>query len=148
MIGWEAYEACRESGAIIATAHVHLYARSHLIAAFRDPPLVASRDDPVRIGSGSTFAFVSGLGGESAARLHRPPTTLMGRLKFFVGGGDMPTLDPWWAAVHAHEQGANAGALFCTFNPGDQKDRADCFFKDIRGSVKDRFSIINAVGRR
>ncbi|MFQ5764033.1 MAG: metallophosphoesterase [Rhodospirillales bacterium] len=123
--GWGVYEACREAGAIIATGHEHSYSRTHLIKAFGERPVVASRDATLSIDKGRTFVFVSGLGGRSA----RP------RL-----GRGVP--DPWWAAVHTRDRGATAGALFCTFAPGGRQGRADCAFKAVNGDVIDRFGLV------
>ena len=126
--GWQVYETCRKAGAIIATAHEHSYSRTHLIAAFADSPVVASTDSTLRLAEGRTFAFVSGLGGRSARRLH--------------GGKVDKPVDPWWASVHTRDDGATAGALFCTFAPGGRKDLAECAFKTIAGDVVDRFRVI------
>jgi len=126
--GWAVYEACRRAGAIIATAHEHSYSRSHPIAAFADPPEIASTDSTLRLARGRTFVFVSGLGGHSARPLH--------------GGNVNRPVDPWWAAVHTRDHGATAGALFCTFAPGGRKDLAECAFKTVAGAVVDRFRVI------
>ena len=53
----------------------------------------------------------------------------------------------WWTAKYTKDQGADHGALFCTFNAHGDADRARCHFRDIRGRVPDRFEIINAVTR-
>ncbi len=121
--GWGVYEACRNGGAIIATGHEHSYSRTYLIGRFSDPPEVASRDGSVlHIGPGRTVAIVSGLGGQSV----RPQTLV----------------NDWWAAVHTATQDAAPGALFCTFNPDGQADRANCYFKDITGRIADRFQLV------
>ena len=121
-VGWQAYEACREGGAIVATAHEHSYSRTHLMDDFKSRS-VASRSNILVIEKGKTFAFVSGLGGRSIRDQERD--------------GD------WWAARYTEDQGADYGALFCTFHA----DRASCHFRDISGRVPDRFEIINAVKR-
>ena len=130
--GWGVYEACRKGGAIIATGHEHSYSRTHLIGAFGDPPVVASRDKTLRLEKGRTFAFVSGLGGRSVRGMseHR----------------ESKKIDPWWAAFYTRDQDATAGALFCTFSPGGQKQRANCYFKAINGEVPDRFKVISTLG--
>ena len=53
----------------------------------------------------------------------------------------------WWAAKYTEDQGANHGALFCTFNVDGDPNRAHCHFRDIGGNVPDRFDIINTVNR-
>ncbi|MCB1897387.1 MAG: metallophosphoesterase [Zoogloeaceae bacterium] len=120
--GWEVYEACREGGAIIATAHEHSYARTHVITRFADPPAFVAADGELQIGPGRTIAFVTGLGGHSV----RPQ----------LRGGD------WWAATYTADQGARAGALFCTFHAHGRPDRAECRFKAIDGTVADRFDLL------
>ncbi len=119
-VGWRAYEACREGGAIVATAHEHSYSRTHLMDHFKSRS-VASRSSILVLEKGRSFAFVSGLGGKSIRDQERD--------------GD------WWAARYTEDQGADDGALFCTFSA----DRATCHFRDISGRVPDRFEIINAV---
>ncbi len=121
-VGWAAYEACREAGAIIATAHEHSYSRTHLMDSFQQKS-VASTSSTLRISEGRTFAFVSGLGGRSIRAQER--------------GG------PWWAAVYTKNQKANYGALFCTFFENGELNRASCYFKDVDGAIPDRFDIIN-----
>jgi hypothetical protein len=122
--GWGVYEECRKGGAIIANAHVHSYARTHLMSSFQ-PPTVASTDNVLRLERGKTFVFHSGLGGESIRQQRRN--------------------DPWWASVYTQTQGADYGALFCTFQVDGQPDQASCYFKDIRGRVVDSFRIVSAV---
>lgn len=118
--GWEIYEACRRGGAIIATAHEHSYARTHLMEDF-SLQRVASTGSILEIRPGRTFAFVSGLGGHSIRSQKRS--------------------DPWWAALYTSTQGADYGALFCTFGAR----RASCYFKDVQGKVPDRFELVNAA---
>ncbi len=123
-VGWGAYEACRRGSAIIATGHEHSYARTHLMDSF-ETLSVASTSRTLRIEKGKSFALVSGLGGKSIRDQDRD--------------GD------WWAAVYTSDQGANYGALFCTFFVDDEPNRASCYFKDIDGEVPDRFVIISDI---
>jgi hypothetical protein len=125
-VGWQAYEACREGGAIIATAHEHSYSRTHLMDRFRSRRVV-SRSNILVLEKGKSFAFVSGLGGKSIRDQERD--------------------GHWWAAKYTEDQDADHGALFCTFNADGDADRAYCRFRDISGRVPDRFEIINAVKR-
>jgi hypothetical protein len=69
-VGWAAYEACREAGAIIATGHEHSYSRTHLLSHFENRTIL-STSPILRIGRGRTFAFVSGLGGKSIRQQRR-----------------------------------------------------------------------------
>ena len=123
-VGWDAYEACRQGGAIIASGHEHTYARTHLMDSFEHLS-VASTSSTLRIAKGRSFAFVSALGGKSIR--------------------DQDRDGPWWAAVYTSDQGANFGALFCTFFVDGEPNRASCTFKDVDGAVADRFTIVSDV---
>jgi hypothetical protein len=122
--GWEPYEACREAGAIIATGHKHVYSRSYLMDNF-ETQSVASTSETLTIEEGRTFAFVSGLGGHSIS--------------------DMDQNGSWFAKVYSSKQGADFGALFCTFFINGDPNRASCYFRDINGNVPDRFELISNV---
>jgi len=86
---------------------------------------VASTSRTLRIEKGKSFALVSGLGGRSIRDQDRDGN--------------------WWAAVYTTDQGANFGALFCTFFVDGEPNRASCYFKDIEGEVPDRFDIISDI---
>ncbi len=121
-VGWGPYEACRQGGAIIASGHEHSYARTHLMNSFEFLS-VASTSSTLRVKKGRSFAFVSGLGGKGIRNQDQD--------------------GHWWAAVYTSDQGANFGALFCTFLVDGQANRASCYFKDIEGKVVDRFEIVS-----
>lgn len=123
-VGWGPYEACREGGAIIATAHNHAYSRTYLMDDLRTQS-IASTSETMTIEKGRTFVFVSGLGGRPG---HKQ-----------VRGG------PWWAAVHSLDQGGNLGALFCNFFMNANPNQADCYFKGVDGNISDRFDLISNV---
>jgi hypothetical protein len=125
-VGWGPYEACRKGGAIVATGHEHSYSRTHLMDNF-EALSIASTSRTLEIEKGKSVAFVSGLGGRNIRKQKR-------------GGA-------WWAATYTLDQGANFGALFCTFFADGTPDRADCYFKDINGNVPDRFELISHVRR-
>lgn len=68
----ELYDKCREHGAIIANANEHSYSRTRTLTTFSgllDPKVTQvvdpeyPTDDPVYVGPGKTFQFVSGFGG-------------------------------------------------------------------------------------
>jgi hypothetical protein len=121
-VGWGPYEACRKGGAIIATGHEHSYARTHLLDGFESLS-ITSTSPTLRLQKGKSFAFVSGLGG--------------------IGIRNQDQDGRWWAATYSSDQGANYGALFCTFLVDGDPNRASCYFKDIDGKVVDRFDIIS-----
>lgn len=122
-VGWEAYEECRKNGAIIATAHEHAYARTHLLYDI-DEQKILNKENTLELKPGQTFVFVSGLGGHSI----RPQNT------------EVPSQD-WWASVYTTNQNGTFGALFCEFNYNSDANQAHCYFKDINDKVIDDFYI-------
>jgi hypothetical protein len=132
--GWGVYENSRRAGAIIATGHEHAYSRTHLLSSMQaqaiastDEPLVLEGDEPATpADEGRSFAFVSGLGGQSI----RP------QLVF----GD------WFASVYTSTQGANYGALFAVFHVDADPRLARFYFKDVDGNVIDDFLVRSEVG--
>ena len=136
-VGWGAYEACRQGGAIIATAHEHSYERTKTLTSTQnqvvDPAWTSPND--VRVAEGSTFAFVSGLGGQSIRNQDRcTPTSYP-----YGCNGE-------WANIYTSNQGAQSGALFCEFNVDGQADKATCYFKNISGQTVDTFNITSFMG--
>jgi len=120
--GWGVYEACLQGGAVVATGHEHSYARTHLMSSFENQT-IASTDDIV-LSPGRSFVIQSGLGGKSIRRQKR--------------GGK------WWASIYTLDQGAQSGALFCTFG---RDGAGSCYFKDIAGRIPDSFSITSEMNR-
>ena len=114
--GWDIYDACLDSGAMIAMGHAHTYSRTHLMTDFRTQS-VAHRDNDMLLEPGRSFAVVSGLGGWD--------------IKPQENSGD------WFASVYTRSQGATHGALFCTL----RDTSADCYFKAIDGTVPDTFTL-------
>ena len=136
-VGWGAYEACRQGGAIIATAHEHSYERTKTLTSTTNQVIDPAWTDPneVRVAEGSTFAFVSGLGGQSIRdQLRCTPTS------YPYGCVDE------WASIYTSSQGAQPGALFCEFNVNGQADKATCYFKNISGQTIDSFNITSFMG--
>ena len=119
--GWPVYEECRKQGAIIATGHEHSYSRTHLINNFENQT-IASKSNTLKIEKGKTFAFVSGIAGQTI-RNQNP---------------DLAKKE-WWASIYTADQNANFGALFCIFNYNNDKNKAHCYFKDIDGNIPDEF---------
>ncbi|MFQ6026023.1 MAG: LamG-like jellyroll fold domain-containing protein, partial [Dehalococcoidia bacterium] len=66
-VGWDIYEECRRGGAIIATGHEHSYSRTKTLVNLREQTVNADWPEPgqLLVEPGSTFVFVSGLGGKS-----------------------------------------------------------------------------------
>jgi hypothetical protein len=131
-VGWEPYEVCREYGAIIATANEHSYSRTRTLVDFENQVVDPNHTDPnnVKVIPGSTFAFVSGLGGKSIRNQDRC----------------LPTTFPYgcngeWASIYTSDQGAKYGALFIEFNFGGDPTSARGQFINIDGEIIDDFMI-------
>ena len=131
--GWAVYEAARNGGAIIATAHEHSYSRTHLLSNM-SARTIASTSNTLQLTEGNSFAFVSGLGGRSI------------RAQFLTGN--------WWASAYAStclqgdpvcQPNANHGALFGVFNVDGQTNKARFYFKDVNGRIVDQFVVISDV---
>jgi len=131
-MGWGVYEACREYGAIIATAHEHSYERTKTLSSFSDQTVDPNFPDPNRLvaAPGRTFAFVSALGGESIRVQRRC----------------LPTSPPYgckgeWAKIYTSNQNAQYGALFIIFHVNGDPNRAHGYFKTISGQIADEFDV-------
>jgi hypothetical protein len=122
--GWEVYEEARKGGAIIATAHSHTYSRTPLLSNIMNQT-VASQSDTLVLTKGTTFVFVSGMGGQSKYAQEL--------------SGD------WWASIYTKNQGAGFGALFGTFNVNGIPNMATFYFKDLKGVVADSFVVVSQV---
>jgi uncharacterized protein (TIGR03437 family) len=131
--GWGVYEEARKGGAIIATGHEHSYSRTYLLSNVTNQT-VASTANVLTLTKGNSFAFVSGLGGNSV------------RTQLLSGN--------WWASISAAtclvndpvcQPNANFGALFGVFNFNGEPNKAFFYFKDINGRVIDTFTVISNV---
>jgi hypothetical protein len=122
--GWGVYEACRDGGAFVVNGHEHSYARTYLMDSFENQ-IIANTSRTLELQEGKSFALHSGLGGHS------------------IRNQDEDW--PWFDAIYTSDQGANFGALFCTFNIDGQPDRASCYFKDIDGVVPDDFELVSKL---
>lgn len=114
--GWNVYQTCLKHGGIVATGHEHTYSRTYLMRDFQAHDVV-HRGDHLDIKPGQSFAFVSGLGGQDIR--------------------DQELYNDWWGSIYTSTQDAEHGVLFCTLDGAD----ADCYFKDINGTVPDRFTL-------
>ena len=142
--GFEVYESCKNGGAIIANAHWHFYARSNTLINIEnqitDPEWPES--NKLRVEEGATFIFISGLGGNSVT-----PTTEIDSLDSKINWkGSTHKVYDEWPINYAADQSATYGALFCTFNPGGQLNKAYCYFKNINGVIIDAFTITSFLG--
>ena len=137
IVGWEVYNNCKNDGAIIATAHEHSYHRTKTLIDIEnqitDPEW--PEPDKLRIKEDYTFVFVSGIGGHSIRDQDRC-------LPFSYPYG----CNGEWAEIYTSDQNANYGALFCTFNVGEQPNKVYCYFKNIDGRIIDAFTITSFLG--
>ena len=136
--GWEPYEACREGGAIVATGHEHSYSRTKTLTNLQSQSI--DQDWPaantLRVSNGSTFVFVSGLGGRSIRDQDRC----------------LPATPPYgcngeWASIYTSDQGATYGALFIEFNVNGEPDLANGYFKNISGATIDTFTVRSQLAK-
>jgi predicted phosphodiesterase len=146
---WATYRACQEAGAIIATGHEHAYARTLTLTDVGNRAAghgATGTPDRLEIGPGRMFVFVSGLGGHSLRKYH------------CAKHDD----DTWWATVYTRNyylkagttvakscaigsrvvKGYTYGALFITFNAGEDPNKAEAYFKTINGETIETFSIV------
>jgi hypothetical protein len=131
-VGWGPYEACRELGAIIATAHEHSYSRTKTLVNTELQTVDPNWPDPanLRVTPGATFVFVSGIAGASIRDQERC----------------LPTTYPYgcngeWASIYTSDQNAQYGALFIEFHVDGDPNKARGYFKDIDGAVVDEFTV-------
>ena len=132
-VGWAPYEECRKGRAIVASAHEHSYERTKTLISTELQIVDPSYPEPdlLRVGYGSTFVFVSGVGGKNVRDQERC----------------FPTSYPYgcngeWASIYTSSQGGKFGALFIEFNVGGDPTKANGYFKNIDGEVIDTFTVV------
>jgi hypothetical protein len=137
-VGWGPYEECLKGGGIIATAHEHSYERTRTLVDTQTQTVDPDWPDPnaVRVTSGATFVFVSGLGGSSIRDQER---CLPDTFPYGCNGE--------WANIYTSTQGAKFGALFITFNVDNDPRKAIGEFKTIDGAIIDRFTIVSDIAQ-
>lgn len=139
-VGWGPYQACQQGRALIATAHEHSYARTRTLTDMGNADAghgAKGAPDSVEVTHGSSFVFVSGLGGSSKADYH----------------ADLHDDDTWWASIYTENRYLNNGvdvadydydygALFITFNVDGDATKARGVFKTIEGDTIDSFEVV------
>lgn len=131
-IGWDAYEACREAGALIITGHEHTYSRTKTLTNISTQTVDQTCSTPTSscIGPGKTIVIVSGLAGQGIRNQDRcAPTTYPYGCK------------QEWAKIYTSDQGASYGSLFLTFNYQGNPYRAHGVFKNINNQIVDEFDL-------
>ena len=131
-VGWEPYEECRKGGAIIATAHEHSYSRTRTLTNIQTQTVDLLWPDALQLRTtpGSTFVFVSGLGGNSIRNQER---CLPATFPYGCNGE--------WASIYSSDQNAKFGALFITFHVDGDPRKARGYFKTVDGEVVDLFVV-------
>eukprot|EP00833_Pecoramyces_ruminatium_P005231 jgi/Orpsp1_1/1179263/evm.model.c7180000068653.1 len=121
------YDFCREHGAIIFSAHDHVYARTHVMSKFKDPTIDEydgkTSEDIVQIREGATIDILNGAGG----------------YEMYVEQGEQKDYRHWQKKYAKGSDGENAkkyGGLFCNFNYGGNNKKAYCEFLRINSSNK------------
>ncbi len=130
-MGYPVYEACRNAGAIISTAHEHSYERTKTLNNFTNQTVDAtcSSATSLCVDKGRSFAFVSGLGGNDIRDQQRC----------------LPTSPPYgcngeWAFIYTSNQAAKFGALFLVFHVDGNPKKGRGYFKTVDGQVLDNFT--------
>lgn len=125
------YDYCRQHGAIIFSAHDHVYARTKLMSKFSSPHVDQydkkesneKRGDVVQIRKGATINILNGAGG----------------YEMYVERGEQKNYNHWQITYARGDHGENAdryGGLFCNFNVGGNNKKAYCEFLRINSSSK------------
>ncbi|ORX93101.1 hypothetical protein K493DRAFT_338461 [Basidiobolus meristosporus CBS 931.73] len=125
--GYAIYEMCRKYGAMVLTGHVHSYSRTHLMSDF-SKQTISDKNNTLHLRPGHSFVTVSGMGGKS--------------IDSWINSAEK---NEWWAAAASKSNGANYGALLCTFHINGMPNHAHCEFRDIDDKVWDSFDIISDV---
>ncbi|WP_437318534.1 DNRLRE domain-containing protein [Sorangium sp. So ce385] len=137
-VGWSAYQACMNAGAIVATGHEHSYSRTLTLTDVGNASTGHGKTGAfnlVELGPNRSFVFVSGLGG-------------VGIRDYEAASHDD---DTWWSSYYASNKWvkngtlmsgtADYGALFIRFNVDGDPKRATAYFKDVDGRLADEFTI-------
>jgi len=128
------YDYCKEHGAIIFSAHDHVYARTRVMSKFSSHEIDqydGGKDSKIiQIRKGATINILNGAGG----------------YEMYEEKGEQKDYRHWakkYALGRDKENQKKFGGLFCTFNYGGNKKKAYCEFLRINSSEKrfDYFTI-------
>lgn len=121
------YDICKEQGAIIFSAHDHVYARTRVMSKFSSPIIDVydskTGSDIVQIRKGATFNILNGAGG----------------WEMYIEQGEQKDYSHWqkkYAKGNNNENAKRYGGLFCKFNVGGNNRKAYCEFQRINSSEK------------
>jgi len=128
------YDYCKEHGAIIFSAHDHVYARTRVMSKFSSPAIDqydGKTDGSIaQIRNGATLNILNGAGG----------------YEMYIEQGEQKDYAHWQKKYAKGSNGENEhkyGGLFCNFNVGGNNKKAYCEFLRINSSNKlfDSFTI-------
>lgn len=136
-VGWKAYRACMNAGAMVATGHNHSYSRTLTLTDVGNAAAghgAIGRYSHMELAPDRNFVIVSGLAGK-------------GLRDFDAAHAD----STWWASYYTKDRWlmngtlmpgrANHGALFIEFHVDGDPSRARGYFKDVSGRIADSFTI-------
>ncbi len=131
-MGWGVYENCKKAGAIIGTGHEHSYERTKTLSDMQNQVVDTNCSDPkaLCVGPDRTFAFVSGLGGNSV----RPQLLCLPATYPYGCKGE-------WAFIYTSNQNATYGVLFIDFYVNGDPKKAHGYFKTVDNQIVDEFDI-------
>eukprot|EP00833_Pecoramyces_ruminatium_P008743 jgi/Orpsp1_1/1182775/evm.model.c7180000082622.1 len=128
------YDYCKDHGAIIFSAHDHVYARTNVMSKFSTPEIDVydknTESNISQIRNGATLNILNGAGG----------------WEMYIEQGEQKDYKHWvkkYAKGDNRENEKKYGGLFCQFNYGGNNKRAHCKFLRINSSEKvfDSFDI-------
>ncbi|KAL6635956.1 hypothetical protein LY90DRAFT_667955 [Neocallimastix californiae] len=119
------YDYCKDHGAIILSAHDHVYARTYVMSKFKSPVIDDYDKDSdgsiVQIRQGATLNILNGVGG----------------YEMYIEQGKEKDYSHWQKKYAKGRNGENAkryGGLFCQFNYGGNNKKAYCELLRINSS--------------
>lgn len=122
------YDVCRKQGAIILSAHDHVYGRTKVMSSFKNrlADEFNTVKDIAQIRKGATFNILNGAGG----------------YEMYVEKGVYKTYSHWVKKYALGDNGENAknyGGLYCTMNVGGNSKKAKCDFLRLEDDDNDKF---------
>jgi predicted phosphodiesterase len=141
-VGWEAYQACQNGGAIVATGHEHSYSRTKTLTDLGNVDAghgAMGEHGVLQVGLGSTFVFVAGMGGVGIRDYE----------------ADQHDDDTWWSTIYTSDRyiregeeiegfEVELGVMFIDFYVDGDPYKAHAYFKNLTGEVIDEFDIFAA----
>jgi len=141
-VGWEAYQACQNAGAIVATGHEHSYSRTLTLTDIGNVEAghgATGEHNIMQVAPGSNFVFVSGMGGVGIRDYN----------------ADQHDDDTWWSTFYTSDRyvregeeiegfEVELGVMFIDFYVDGDPYKAHAYFKTLTGEIIDEFDIFAA----